>query len=130
MKASIKDGLLEAADSTVSPAQSTPIPFGTPMVGEEDATASIEEDASDAVAGAGANITLVKNVFDSGKKFTGPSIPIASRQFAVVLPVLGGFTIDINPYNAIIAFMRNLGLLALYIWFWFATAWAIRSGIS
>ncbi len=51
-------------------------------------------------------------------------------SWAVTLPKLGSFTIDVSPYSSTISIMRALLLMILLIGAWFSTVKIIRSAIA
>ncbi len=78
MGESVTKGLFDVAGATILLFQFIFVVFGIFIVGQQNATANVEQKSSEAIAGSTANIAKAKNIFDLTKKFVGPSITTAS----------------------------------------------------
>jgi hypothetical protein len=77
------------------------------------------------------------NTISSGKTklasiqpLTVPVVSGSKTSWAITLPKLGAFTVDISPYQTVITIMRSLLLMMLIMGTWFSTVKIIRSGIA
>ncbi len=73
---------------------------------------------------------MVKGAYSADKK---PIMPVgigSTLSFAVSLPKLGSFVIDLSPYQTYIAWIRNACLFVLYIMFWTWTSSTVRQAVS
>jgi hypothetical protein len=142
MAEQVKEGVTQSANSTINPGAVDTFSDGGPLDLSSN-TNVLSDDVSSATTRLKTKATDLKDALNpSNHTFQGPSITNHSLIFAVSLPHLGAFSggnsptsqtsfnVDLTPYAAHLTLMRNIGLLSLYIWFWFAAAWAMRSGIS
>jgi hypothetical protein len=72
----------------------------------------------------------VKTAYGADKKPVMPSNIGSTLSFAVTLPKLGSFVIDLSPYATYITWIRNACLLVLYIMFWTWTSSTVRQAVS
>jgi hypothetical protein len=72
----------------------------------------------------------VKAAYSADKKPVMPTNIGSTLSFAVTLPKLGSFVIDLAPYQTYISWLRNACLLVLYIMFWTWTSSTVRQAVS
>ncbi len=73
---------------------------------------------------------LLKSRYSADKKPVMPTNIGSTLSFAVTLPKLGSFVIDLAPYQTYITWLRNACLLVLYIMFWTWTSSTVRQAVA
>jgi hypothetical protein len=95
-----------------------------------DQSSTIQESLDAGRAKHGEAVSSGKGKLESLQPLQLPQGISNKYSWAITLPKLGSFVIDISPYASIISIMRALLLMVLLIGVWFSTVKIIRSAIA
>jgi hypothetical protein len=129
--AEVYAALVNSSDDTEMPVVTNDVKFGEHPEGVGGTQGNDLVEKVDRIAtGIETHITAMTGKFSADKAVQLPTVSVIPMSFAITLPVLGSTNIDFAPYSIIINYWRNLCLMMVYIYFWWATIRVIRTGIS